>query len=81
MPDFILLLIPAGALIAIVSRVFRKKLKIYHKQAQSADGKVRSFMQERLSSLIVVKSFTQEKQTEKMSAETVDIFEKAIKKK
>ena len=76
LPDFILLLIPAGALIAIVSRVFRKKLKIYHKQAQSADGKVRSFMQERLSSLIVVKSFTQEKQTEKMSAEYMDTLGK-----
>ena len=72
LPNFVLLLIPAGAIIAVVSRVFRKKLKVYHKQAQNADGKVRSFMQERLSSLIVVKSFTQENQTEKISEEYMD---------
>ncbi len=76
LPKFIAILLPAGIVIAAFSLVFRNKLKSYHKEIQKSDGKVRSFMQERLLSLIVIKSFTQEKRTEEIAEEYMDEFGK-----
>lgn len=74
LPKFIAILLPAGIVIAAFSLLFRNKLKSYHKEIQNSDGKVRSFMQERLLSLIVIKSFTQEKRTEEIAEEYMDEF-------
>lgn len=47
-----------GALIVIAFMLFFKgKLKHLHKRAQESDGKTRSFMQESLASLLVIKVF------------------------
>ena len=55
-------LVPGGILLLVVTYVFRKKLKGLHKQVQEADGSLRVFLQECLSSMLVVRTFAQEKQ-------------------
>lgn len=56
-------LIPGGILLLLVSWVFRKKSKQLHKQVQETDGNLRVFLSERLSSLLIVRSFSKETQT------------------
>lgn len=56
-PSFALIILCAGPFILISSRLYSSKYKTLHKECQSADGKVRSFMQEALQNLIVIKSF------------------------
>lgn len=57
-PFFALLILCVGPFILISSRFYSKKYKQLHKDCQNADGKVRSFMQEALQNLIVIKSFS-----------------------
>lgn len=56
-PFFAVLILCIGPFIVISSRLYSRKFKSLHKDCQSADGKVRSFMQEALQNLIVIKSF------------------------
>ncbi len=63
LPQLVYLLLPAGLAMAALSLAFRKRLKNYHNQVQERDGSVRSFLQVRLASLLVLRSFTREKQT------------------
>lgn len=58
---FALIFFVAGILIFFVSQIFKKKIKSFHKKAQETDGKVRSFLQEIIESLLVVKVFRAEK--------------------
>lgn len=72
-PDLVWLIIPVGALFVLFTYLFRKKLKRLHKLQQEADGKVRVHFLERLSSLLIVHSFSKERQSadeadEKMQA-------------
>ena len=76
-PQLVAIILPAGLVLALFSLAFRNKLKAFHHKIQSADGNVRSFMQERINSLIVVKSFTQEEQTEKQAEMYSDELVKA----
>lgn len=66
---FALILLPGGAALMALSYAFRKVLKRLHKNMQEKDGKLRVFLQERISSLMVVKSFSEENHT---LAETAD---------
>lgn len=61
-PKFIFILIPGGAALIILTYAFRKVLKRLHKAIQEKDGKLRVFLQERLSSLIIVRTFSAEQQ-------------------
>lgn len=47
----------------ILTYAFRKVLKKLHKSIQAKDGKLRVFLQERLSSLVIVRTFLAEQQT------------------
>ena len=72
-PRFLYVLIPCGAALILLTYTFRKVLKRLHKSIQESDGKLRIFLQEHLSSLIIVKSFSAEQRTaeqgkQKMSA-------------
>lgn len=58
---FTLILILCGIIVFLVSWLYRKKFKELHKEVQKSDGKTRSFMQECIENLIVIKSFTSEK--------------------
>ena len=73
-PQVVYILLPCGLVMIFFSYFIRKWLKYYHKAMQQADGKVRSFMQERLYSLLVVRTFTQEDPTEQMASECMDDF-------
>lgn len=59
-PKLAVFLVAIGLLLAILTRVFRKIMKNLHKRIQEADGRLRVFMQERLSGLLIIKSFMQE---------------------
>lgn len=46
-----------GALVMIASKVYSKHFKYLHKELQNANGVVRSFIQECVENLVVIKSF------------------------
>lgn len=60
---FAYILIPGGIALVILSYLFRQVLKKLHKKMQEADGRLRIFLQERISSLIMIHSFAVENQT------------------
>ena len=66
---FALIMIPAGIVLFIATYGFRKVLKRLHKNIQEKDGKLRVFLQERLGSLMMIRSFAAEEQTEQDAAE------------
>ncbi len=62
---FALVFVIGGGLVFVASSLFKPVTKRMHKRVQETDGKVRSFMQEGLSSLLMVKTFEAQ---DKMSA-------------
>lgn len=54
---FSLILLSGGVLLFVFTRFFRGKMKSLHKAVQKSDGGVRSFMQEAIENLLVVKIF------------------------
>ena len=54
---FALIILVVGPCLLLCGRLYSKRFKSLHKECQTADGKVRSFMQEALQNLIVIKSF------------------------
>lgn len=72
-PKFLYILLPCGGALILLTYTFRKVLKKLHKSIQENDGRLRIFLQEHLSSLIIVRSFSAEQRTaeqgkQKMSA-------------
>ncbi len=63
-PRFAAIIIPCGALLVFFTWLFRRVLKRMHKNVQEADGRTRIFLQERISSLLMIRSFAAEKQTQ-----------------
>ena len=53
-------IVPAGVAISLLGYLFRKKLKALHKDIRAADGRVRVTLSERLSELMIVRSFRRE---------------------
>ena len=66
-----------GLMIFGITRLLREKIKTFHKQMQSADGRVRSFWQEITENLLVVKSFSCEEnslqKSDKLLCEHYDV--------
>ncbi|MBR2100133.1 MAG: ABC transporter ATP-binding protein, partial [Eubacterium sp.] len=58
---FALVFLVGGVVVFLFTQVFRKTLKRLHKSVQETEGKTRSFIQEAVTSLLVVKSFSVEK--------------------
>ena len=58
-----LLLAAGGIFLLLMAYAFRRLLKQLHKEVQEADGRLRSFLQERLSSLIIIRTFASESRT------------------
>ncbi|MBQ8228828.1 MAG: ABC transporter ATP-binding protein [Clostridia bacterium] len=56
-PVFTIVFVAGGGILVGFSRLFKKYLKNIHKKSQESDGKVRSFMQESVSEVLVVKVF------------------------
>ena len=61
-PRFAALLLPGGLLLVLFSTLFRRVMKRLHRNVQEADGKVRIFLRERISGLLIICSFAAEKQ-------------------
>ena len=61
---FAIIIIPLGIVLALLTFAFRKRMKKLHKGVQEKDGALRVFMQERIGSLTVIRSFAAEDQTE-----------------
>lgn len=76
-PGFVYLLLPGGAVLLLLTCLFRKTLKALHKQMQTADGKVRVFLQEHLESLLIVRSFSAERRTLAGAEERMDAHRSA----
>lgn len=71
-PRFGYIILIGGILLIILTGGFRKVLKRLHKKIQEADGRLRVFFQERLSSLMIVRTFAQEKSTIDQAMEYMD---------
>lgn len=76
-PMFTYLLVPGGVLAIFLTYGFRKILKRLHKRIQEMDGNVRVFLQERLGSLMIVRTFAVERETMKAAAERMRQHRKA----
>ncbi|MBR1607764.1 MAG: ABC transporter ATP-binding protein [Clostridia bacterium] len=74
---FAYILIPGGLLLMVLTYGFRGVLKKLHKNIQESDGRLRVFLQERISSLMVIKAFAAEKQTSAGAAEAMESHKKA----
>ena len=61
---FALIVIPLGLVLGLLTFTFRKTMKKFHKRVQEKDGALRVFLQERIGSLTVIRSFAAEDQTE-----------------
>ena len=60
---FAYILIPGAFAFFFLTYAFRKVLQKLHKKIQEEDGKLRIFLQEHISSLMIIKSFCAESQT------------------
>lgn len=74
---FAFVFIPGGILMMIVTYGFRKVLKRLHKRIQESDGKLRVFLQERIGSLMIIRSFAAEKSTREQAEEKMSDHKKA----
>lgn len=72
-PWFTLVFIGVALFVFLVSAVFKKAMKKYHKQIMETDGKTRSFMQEVLSSLLVIKIFNVEDKVTNIAGDLQEI--------
>lgn len=67
--QFAVIFAVGGVIIYTTTRAFREKVKQLHKDMQKAEGKVRSFWQEVLENLLVVKSFCGEEMSVEKSGQ------------
>ena len=80
-PRFAYILIPGGLLLLVLTYAFRKVMKKLHKNMREKDGLVRIFMQDHLSSLMVVKAFGRENRALDEAGERMRIHRSARMKK
>ena len=66
------IIIPAAIVIGFLTFFLRKKLKVMHKRIQESDGRLRIFLTERLSSLMIVRSFAMEEESLAQAEERMD---------
>ncbi|MBR1423310.1 MAG: ABC transporter ATP-binding protein [Ruminococcus sp.] len=78
---FAMIIIPLGIILGVMTYAFRKVLKRLHKGVQEKDGKLRIFLQERIGSLMIIRSFAAEEQTEKEAFKKMSEHKSARMKK
>ncbi len=59
-----LVIMPLGLFFVLMTYVFRRMLKRLHKNVQEKDGKLRVLLQERIGSLMMIRSYAAEEQAE-----------------
>lgn len=80
-PGLSFLIIPGGIVFLIITVVLRKPIKRYHKEVQEKDGRVRVYLQERISSMLVVRSFGVEDIALEQAADTMKLHKTSRMKK
>lgn len=80
-PRFAIILVPGGIAMICLTYAFRKILKRLHKEVQEKDGKLRTFLQEHLESLLIVRAFSAEHQVERQAREKMFAHQSARMKK
>ena len=78
---FACVLLPCGVVLILLTYAFRKKLKKLHKQVQERDGKLRIFLQEHIGSMIMIRTFAAEQQTESQAKERMKAHKTARMRK
>lgn len=78
---FACILLPCGAVMLLVTYLFRKKMKKLHRNVQEKDGKLRIFLQEHIGSMMMIRSFAAEERTEKEANERMDDHKSARMRK
>ena len=78
---FACVLLPCGIVLILFTYAFRRVLKKLHKNVQERDGKLRIFLQERIGSMMMIRSFAAEEQTSAESAEKMAEHKTARMKK
>ncbi len=68
-----LICLAMGPVVIITSILYGRKMKKLHKKCQESDGKTRSFMQECIQNILVIKAFGNEKRTERHTELLQDI--------
>lgn len=76
-PKIMYIVIPFGVLVILLTGSLRSRLKAMHVDVQSADGRFRAFVQERLSNLLIVKTFSREKSSIEEASELMDKHQKS----
>lgn len=71
-PKFAAVFIPCGLLLMLFTWLFRKVLKRLHKNVQESDGRLRVFLQERIGSLLMIRSFAAEQKTKAETEEKME---------
>lgn len=80
-PSIALVFLVGGCAIALFSIVPRKLQKKVHKQVQETDGEVKSFIQESLESLLVIRAFGCEEKIESASEEKMSVHRRVRRKR
>ena len=80
-PRFLYILLPGGAAMMLLTYAFRKILKRLHKKIQETDGALRVFLQERLESLVIVRTFAKEEQMTQQADVLMDTHKAARMKR
>ena len=80
-PKFLYILLPGGAALILLTYAFRKVLKRLHKSIQEKDGSLRIFLQERLGSLMIVRTFSAETQSREQAEQKMSDHKNARMKR
>ena len=78
---FIGIFVPGGILLILCTWLFRGVLKRMHKKIQESDGRLRVFLSERISNLMLIKSYAGEEQTARGAAEKMQAHKAARMKR
>lgn len=78
---FACVLLPFGLFLLIFTYALRKIMKKLHKQVQERDGKLRIFLQEHIGSMMMIRSFATEQQTEDEARERMNAHKTARMRK
>lgn len=80
-PGIAIVFFAGGCFVAVLSVLPRKWQKKLHKEVQEADGKVRSFLQESLESMLVIHAFGCEDKIEDTSVDNMRVHRKVRRKR
>lgn len=80
-PRFFWILVPGGLAMLGLTYGFRKVLKSLHRKIQESDGALRVYLQEHLESLLILRSFSKEQQTEEGAARRMEAHKAARMKR